>query len=58
MNTNLLIKLSEKREFKLGTTYVDENNRFWKYAKIDFGVAGKVENKTYHNIKYGWVRWR
>jgi hypothetical protein len=44
------------RKFRLGTQFISEVGTTFKYAKIDFGISGKIEGKTIRNIQYGWIR--
>lgn len=46
------------REFRLGTRFVTELGKIYKYGKIDFGVLSHEDGKAMRDVRYGWLRVR
>ena len=47
-----------KRGYRIGTRYINELSAIFKYVKIDFGSAGKINGKTKRIIQYRWIQVR
>jgi hypothetical protein len=44
------------RQYRIGTRLVIAIGERYKYAKIDFGILGKLDNKPMRHIEYRWIR--
>lgn len=45
-----------KRKHRLGTRFINEYGRTFKYAKIDFGIIGHdKKKKPLKNVVYAWI---
>lgn len=49
-------RMDTSRKYRLGTRLMNETGQVFQYAKLDFGVIGKVDGKTYRKIQHRWIR--
>lgn len=53
----LPIEPEYKRNFRLGTRFINWNGQILKYAKIDFGTLGKSDDgKHCRHVCYAWIK--
>jgi len=48
-------RITVTREHRIGTRLITATGGQFQYAKIDFGVVGKIDVKTIHRINYMWI---
>ena len=51
-------QMDYKRRYKIGTRYIDVLGQIFRYVKIDFGSAGKINNKIKRIVQYRWIQVR